>query len=457
MEHQEKEKAQEEGLIDITELLSDYLRILRRMWAWVLIFAVLGSSFFYVRARVSYTPFYTASATFTVNIQDEQQGTGSVGAAFYDNATAQQMATTFPYILTSGVLKRKVAKDLGTAVTGNIRASAAENTNLFTISVTDRDAGMAYATLQSVIENYPDISEVIVGKTYMEILDETGIPPQPDNPKDFKGSAAKGALVGIFLVAVWAALLVVTRRTIRKESDMRRWMNTKCLGTIPQIVRKRRTRDSERKLVLTEPQVEAVFQEPLRIIRNKIEHHAKEYDNKVFLFTSALAGEGKSTVAVNLALSLAQAGHKVTLIDCDLRHPSDRVIFGLEKGPGLGEILEKKVKLQECLLKAKDLGMDDSMKFTFLPGGEAMEDGSELLGTERMQKIIETVRRWADYVILDSAPAGLITDAVVLAQYADAAVIVVRKDCARVDFIMDGMEHLAESKIQIVGGILNGI
>lgn len=458
MSNQEKENIQEVEKIDITELLSDYVRIFRKMWLWLLIFAVLGSGIFYMRARLSYSPVYTASATFTVNIQNVQQSAGAnTATAFYDNTTAKQMAETFPYILTSGVLKRKVAKDMGTSAIGTIRASVAENTNLFTISVTDRDAERAYETLQSVIKNYPEISEVIVGKTYMEMLDETGIPPYPDNPRDFKENAVKGALAGAFLVAAWAALLVVTRRTVRKESDVHKFMNTRCLGTVPQIDLKRRTRKLQKRLILTEPKIEDSFLEPFRIIRNKIEHHAKRHNKKVFLVTSALAGEGKSTVAVNLALSLAQAGHKVALIDCDLRHPSDREIFGLEDGPGLGEVLKKNAKLTECILREKDLGLDESIDFMFLPGGAAMKDGAEALGTRHMKVIIEAMEKRADYVILDSAPAGLLTDAVVLAQYADAAIIVVRKDFARVDSIMDGMEHLAESKIQIVGGIINGV
>lgn len=457
-----KEKDQEQGLIDITELVVDYFRIFRRMWAWILILTILGAAAFYVRVRIQYTPRYTASATFTINILREQQNLGETGAStYFDNATAEQMAKTFPYILTSGVLKRKVAKDMGVnAVTGSIEAKVAENTNLLTISVTDRDAGMAYATLQAVVENYPEISEVIVGKTNMEMLDETGIPPEPDNPKAFARNAEKGAVLGFLLGALWSGILVITRRTIRKEEDVHRWMHTRCLGTLPEIKKKRRSknnRSEQTRLVLTEPKIEEALQEPLRIIRNKIEYHAHEYNRKTFLVSSALAGEGKSTVAVNLALSLAQSGQKVVLIDCDLRHPSDRQILGLESGVGLGEVLERKAKLQDCLMWSKALGLDKSMQFMFLPGGESMDDGSELLGSERMKGIIRKMEEWADYVILDSAPAGLLTDAVVLAQYADGAIFVVRKDFARMDHIMDGMEHLAESRIQIVGGILNGV
>lgn len=453
MSNQENEKNREEELIDVTELLNDYLRILARMWKWAVSFAVIGAVLFYVNARMSYVPVYTASATFTINIKED---VSSSTAAFFDNSTAEQMAKTFPYILTSGVLKRQVAEDLGTNVTSSIEASAAENTNLFTISVTDRDPGMAYAVLQSVIENYPEISEVIVGKTSMQMLDETGVPPYPDNPKEFGSDAVKGAVLGVLLVAAWAAVVVVTRKTVRKETDIPKYMNTKCLGTVPEIIFKRRSVQKDIKLLLTDPALEEKLQEPFRIVRNKIEHHARSYQNKVFIVTSALAGEGKSTVAVNLALSLAQAGHKVALVDCDLRHPSDREILGIEDGIGLAEVLQRKNKLKECTLMAKDIGLDKSLKLMFIPGGETLEDGSSLLGTEAMHKVILSLRQKMDYVILDSAPAGLLTDAAVLAQYADGAIFVVRKDCARVDYIMDGMENLAESKIQIVGGILNG-
>lgn len=453
-----QEKNPEEGLIDITEYIADYLRIARKMWAWFLIFSLLGAGIFYIRARVSYTPVYTASATFTVNMsQDETLGNST--STFFDNSTAEQMATTFPHILTSGVLRRKVEENLGAAAaSSSISASVLENTNLLTISVTDRDAGRAYAVLQSVVENYPSISEVIVGKTRMEVLDETGIPAYPDNPKAFGKSAVKGAILGAMLVAAWVVLLIFTRRTIRKKEDVYRRVHARCLGTIPNISKKRRTRNQEhQRFLVTEPKYEEILQEDLRIIRNKIEYHANEYQHKVFLITSAAAGEGKSMMSVNLALSLARAGHKVTLIDCDLRHPSDREIFGVESGMGLVDVLNKKVKMKECMLRPADLQLDENLKFLFFPGGEAIEDGSELLGGNVMQKIISSARQWADYVILDGAPAGMITDSVVLAQYADAAIFVVRKDFARVDHILDGMEHLAESHIQMIGCILNGV
>ena len=83
------------------------------------------------------------------------------------------MANTFPYILTSGVLSRRAAAQMGQEqVSGQIQASSENNTNLFTLSVTDSDAGRAYETLQAVITCYPEVAELIVGRTNMELLDE---------------------------------------------------------------------------------------------------------------------------------------------------------------------------------------------------------------------------------------------------------------------------------------------
>ena len=332
----------------------------------------------------------------------------------------------------------------------------AANTNLLTLSVTSVDPESAYKILQSVMVNYPSLSEVIIGRVNMVQLDETGIPMSPDNPPDFKRQTIKGILCGVILVVAWAALILFTRRTIRKEADIQKRMHVKCFGSIPHIANKKRSKTLKRGFFLTDPRVEGILREPLRIIRNKVERYTAESGKKVFLITSALAGEGKSTVAVNLALSLAQAGHKVALIDCDLRHPSHREVLGIKDGDGLGEVLTGKAKINDCMIRAKELGIGRDIDLMMIPGGKPLEDGSELLGTKKMGTLVEIVKKWADYVILDCAPTGLLTDAVVLAQYADAAIFVVRKDYARMDYIMDGMEHLAESGIQIIGGVLNG-
>ncbi len=459
-ERREENRTQnpEEGLIDIVGLLKEYLRTLSRMWLWILILTLAGGGISYARSYFSWQPSYTASATFTITASQDT-GTDTTGTySFYDNATAEQMVNTFPYILTSGVLSRRAAAQLGQEqVSGQIQASSENNTNLFTLSVTDSDAGRAYETLQAVITCYPEVAEMIVGRTNMELLDETGIPAHPDNPRDGRRELAKGAAVGCGLGLAWTALVMLSRRTVRKKEDFQNMINMKCLGEVPQISLKKRSRQTRNVLNIMNEKTDPDFLEALRLIRNKIEYSTWKHKHKVILITSALAGEGKSTLAVNLALSLVQNGKRVALADCDLRHPSDREILGLEQGQGMYEILSRKIKVNDALLSAEQMGMDKSMHFYFLPGGETVDDGSRLLGTERMQKIIETLAQNVDYVILDSAPVGMLTDAGVLAQYADSVVFVVKKDYARADHILEGLEELSGSRIHLIGGILNGV
>ena len=448
----------EDGLIDIVGLLTDYFRTLRRMWIWVLILAVAGGVFAYVRDYMTWSPRYTASATFTITASQDGSDATSGSYAFYDNSTAEQMANTFPYILTSGVLSRRAAETMGrNAVSGQIQASSEENTNLFTMSVTDVDAELAYETLQAVIECYPDVAEVIIGRTNMQLLDETGIPAHPDNPRNGKKALAKGAAVGAFLGLLWTGTVMLSRMTVKKKEDFQTRAHMKCLGEVPQIAMKKRSRANRNILNILNEKTDPRFEEALQLIRGKVEYSAWRHHSAIILVTSALAGEGKSTLAVNLALAFSKSGKRAALIDCDLRHPTDRKILGLEDGEGLYEVLTKEAKLADVLMTGKDLNMDEEFKFCFLPGGKAAEDGSRLLGSESMQKIIEAVKGKVDYVILDSAPAGLLTDAGVLAQYADSAVFVIRRDFASTTHIMEGLEELSESHIHMIGGILNGV
>lgn len=291
----------------------------------------------------------------------------------------------------------------------------------------------------------------------MQLLDETGIPAYPDNPRDSRGDMVKGAAAGAVLGLAWIGIVMLSRKTVKKSEDFKRLINMRCIGEIPQITMKKRSRESGRTLNILNEKTDPEFLEAIRLVRSKVEYSTWKHHDKVILVTSALAGEGKSTIAVNLALSLAGNGKRVTLLDCDLRHPSDREILGLDDGEGLYEILTKQTNPADLLVTGKDLGMDEEMSFCFLPGGKAVEDGSRLLGTERMKTVIDILAENSDYVILDSAPAGVLTDAGILAQYADSVVFVVKKDYARADHILDGMEELAESRLHLIGGILNGV
>lgn len=451
----EKEKVETNDTIDQLAIIVDFVKVLPKMWVWILLLVFIGGALSFYRANDSYVPVYTASSTFTISIKKEQSIVSS--ATYYDNAAAEQMAQTFPYILTSNLLQRTVATDMGEPVTGTIRAEVTIDTNILTISVTDRDPDKAYRTLQSVIENYPTVSEPIIGKVSMNLLDETGVPTHPDNRKAFISEIITGMGLGLLVGFFWALLLFMTNRTIQKESDIKKKVNIACLGSVPRVNKKKRSKDEEQYFLLTTPSIKELLQEPFRMIKNKVEYDAHKHNYKTILITSATATEGKSLFATNFALSLVLSGKKVALIDGDIRHPTGRTVFGMEENVGLADYLKGDLSLVEYLSIAKNENNHSFPNFLFLPGGKSVDDGSNLLSNPRMKDLIDCMQAKTDYVIIDSAPAGLLTDSAVLAKYAQAAILVIRKDCARIDFITDALGHLSESNIHIVGGVLNDV
>lgn len=229
----------------------------------------------------------------------------------------------------------------------------------------------------------------------------------------------------------------------------------KCIGTVPRLHRKTRSRRTKQPSNIMDKKISQEFVEAFRLIRNRIEYSAHENGLKSILITSALADEGKSTTAVNLALSLAQNHKKTALIDCDLRNPSDSEILKAGKEKGLAEYLTGELDFEECIQYGEKMGFSDLENFLYVSGGNADADSTELLDNPKMKELIDSLKDKAEYVILDSAPIGLLADAGILAQYVDGIVLVVKKDFARADFILNCLEQFAEHNVHIIGCVLN--
>lgn len=452
--NRQEEQIKNKGLepIDLTAMIGEFLRVLKKKIIFLIFLTILCAIIFSFYQNMRYEPQYTVYKTYTVSATKESDSSVN----YYDTAAAEQFAKTFPYILTSDILQRKVAKSLNLDyVPGNIKAEVMENTNFLTISVVDSDAQRAYQTLEAIVEVYPEISDSIIGKIYTEIMDESGLPTVPDNPKSLKRNLIEGGIIGILLGFVWILFLILTNKTVRNEEECLKRLNTKCIGSVPQVKEKVRSKKVEYHPNILAKNIDEDFTEAFRIIRNKIQHISERDRIKTILITSALPGEGKSTIAVNTALSLMQENKKVALIDCDLRNPSDRPIMNAPEGKGLIDYLRNEAKFTDCVLHGKDL-FEHKYPFLFVRGGKSVSDGSGYLASEKMRKLVEVLEKQMDYVIIDSAPAGLLTDAGILAQYAQGTILVIKKDFATTSKIMEGMEHLSESNIKIIGCVLNG-
>ena len=264
--------------------------------------------------------------------------------------------------------------------------------------------------------------------------------------------ALKGGLIGIALGIVIIFIYSVTRNTVRRQEDLKRLFNVNCIGTVPHIEFKRRNKDFDNSVSINNDKVSPIFTETIRVIRTRIEKSAKEVGAKAILVTSAIPKEGKTTLSYNIALSLAMKDYKVILLDCDLRNPSVAERFGLSMDkPGLSDYLRDRTTLKSCLYKIPDSGL------YFISAGSPSNEAAELLATRKMRQLVEVLKEEVDYIILDTAPAAMLSDASDVAVYGDAAVFVVRQDYSKVYHITEGIERLSESKLPIIGCILNNV
>ena len=446
MESTEKERIEETEKIDIISLAGDFLYGLKKLWLLILVLTLAGAGISYFRTSYTYTPQYVASATMSVT---------APGGQYIGAQTASQMAEVFPYILTSGVLEDVVAREMGMdSVPGSISATAEEGTNLLTMSVTSDDPQMAYDILHTVIDCYPEVAEFVLGNTSLTILDETGVPSDTQKEVVVRGSYRRGAVMGAGAGLVILCLYILLKKTVKSKDKLKSQINLPDMGSLPYIRNKKRKKKPEQnKVSLINERTPASYQEAMRRLRIRVLKEVEENQTKTIMVTSSIPGEGKTTVAVNLAISLVRQGKKVVLVDCDLRNPSIADFLGItEQRPGIDSVLHKKAAVTDVLT---EIDVNGENKLTLLLGEEEEKIDISLLGSKRMEGLIAELKNMADVVILDTAPAQLLADAALMARFVDAVLYVIRYDYTKMYKIREGIQALAMSKIKMLGYVFN--
>lgn len=449
-EHKSREINESEK-IDLSVFLERLLYGVKRIGWLIVVLTVVFAAASYFRTSISYVPKFTAEATLTISSTKSEVGVSSDNYA--DVTTAQQLGKIFPYILTSGVLSDLVAQDLGMdTVPGSISVESVEDTNMLTISVTASDGQTAYDVLQSVLKNYPEVAQFVVGQTEVSILDDSGVPSDSGEEYVTKGSVKKGAFAGFSVGMIILLFYIALHRTIRYPGDFKSILNIPCLGTIPVYKMKKRRKNKAQVISILNNNISQEYLEALRSVRTRVERKMENEQKKTIMVTSSVPGEGKSTVAVNLALSFAQKGKKVILVDCDLRNPSVQEKLKIEgEFPGIASILSGDTKLSDALYKIPNKDID----LQVLCGSSKASRRVEILGTEEMKTLLNRLESMADLVILDTSPSAMLVDAMVMAHYVPMALYVVKYDYAKVRHILDGIEELSDTGINIIGCVLN--
>ena len=330
----------EEQAIDLSVLLRRMLRALRRLWPVCLALIVLCAAVMGWRAHRTFRPMYRSEAVFSVSLSFIGGTDVSSYSQYYNKSAAQQVTDTFPYLLSSDRMQELLRQRLGTAsINGSISASPIPDTSFFVLTVESPGAQDAYDILRAVIDVYPQVNRLVLGETQLVVNQEPSLPDAPYNSDPWVRSAVKGAFLGLVLGLAVLIIAAALRRTVSSTGDVKRLVSLPCLASIPRTAPKRRKSGPQQGLLITHMQTDSAFCEAYRLLRLKLLRQLKPQD-KIIMITSSIPSEGKSSVSVNLALSLAREGKKVLLIDGDLRGPSDKALLGLTKpSDGLGQCL----------------------------------------------------------------------------------------------------------------------
>ncbi len=302
---------------------------------------------------------------------------------------------------------------------------------------------------QRVIETLKEQAEGKLQISNARIVEEATAPKSPSGPARLK-MVLTTAATELFMLLVLILLWDYFDDTIHSPEDLRRrGVNVPFLGPIP-LIKASEIKEEER-ILITHFQKKSQAAESFRFLRVAINFSAPAETLKVLVFTSSIPSEGKSFIANNVAVSLAQDGNRTLLIDADLRRPRAHHIYKLENQTGLSNYL------------TSDIEFDSVVKETFVENlwtilsGPVSPNPAEILGSKRMETLLHAARERFDRIIVDSPPLAGMGDALVLGKITTHVVFVIRSGKTPVDVILHSKELLEKSSVRMIGCVLNHV
>ena len=286
--------------------------------------------------------------------------------------------------------------------------------------------------------------------TNAHISEYAEAPLNPVKPKE-----ALIVLLSLLLSLAGATALAILMESMNDSitgtDDVENSLKLRMLGIIPLVSKKSRASKTSTALVPGSLDLDRdSFEESIKTIRTSVCLDELESANQVIMVTSALPGEGKSTLASHLAHSLAQM-ERVLLIECDLRRPSLHRAFKFEDTNGLAQLLLGETKFGQSIKLDVHDGLD------VIPAGTIPKNPLELLSSDRFTKLLEHMKKRYDRIVIDSAPVQAVSDALILGRLANTVLYAVKADSTPVNISARGVKRLRESDINLCGAVVTQV
>ena len=324
-------------------------------------------------------------------------------------------------------------------------------------SVLQREAESAKQMYELLIKRFKETSLTEDMRTgNIRIVDRSEVPKDPIKPKK-KLNILLAVILGLVTGTGLAFFFEYLDNTIKTPDDIKRHLNIPYLGAIPEFnTDQDEGPDGEINgkvnwELVTVHSPKSTASEAYRGIRTGILFSSAESEPQVVLVSSAGAEEGKTITTANLAVTMARAGSKVLIIDCDLRRPGLHKIFGIERELGVTNILVGNNAIKDALVQTE---VDN---LYVIPAGYIPPNPSEILGSKRMTELIETLRKDFKRIIIDSPPVTAVTDATLLGRLADGVILVVRANDKARELVISGLEKFKAVGAHLLGTVLNAV
>ncbi|MCH8564164.1 polysaccharide biosynthesis tyrosine autokinase [Nesterenkonia sp. LB17] len=397
--------------------LQQYVRVLKRGWLTLVLAVVVtvGAA----AALVALLPAtYEAETRIYVAVEDAEAYDLSQRSIY-----SQELVRSFVELARSSAVLGPVVEDLELEDTPRelaeqITVAAQTGTVILEVTVADEDPQRAAAIATSMTAALDDVVQGLTtstegdGNVTLTAVEEPFVPDAPSFPQPIS-ILGLGLLAGLAIGIVILALREVLDTKVRSEQDITEVTDQAVLGGV------QFDRELQKGRLIAQADVGSPLTESFSTLGTNLQFLAVGQSARSFVVTSSIEAEGKSSVAVNLAISLRAAGHRVLLVDADLRRPMAAQMLGLEGAVGLTDVLSGRVELPDVI---QFWGPDN---LEMLPAGTVPPNPIELLGSEAMEELVAALQREYEIIIFDAPPLLPVSDARVLGALCSGVLLVV--------------------------------
>jgi succinoglycan biosynthesis transport protein ExoP len=430
--------------------LRDYGRMLRKRWMVIVVFLLVGGGAGYATSALA-TPVYEAHTQLFVSAQSSDV---SLSDANQGSLFTQQRVKSYAQIVNTPAVLAPVIKELHLSISTDalahsVSATAPLDTVLINVSVDSTSPAQARDIANAVSTEFADqvrqLETPVSGgpaPVNLTVVKQADLPTAPVSPRP-KVDLALGLLLGAAVGVGLAVLRESLDTTIKRVEDL---VSITGAGTLGMIAY---DSGAAKSPLITAIDPTSQRSESFRTLRTNLQFVDIDHPPRTVVITSAVAGEGKTTTACNLAITLAQAGIRVALVESDLRRPKVADYLGVEGSVGLTSVLIGRATLDDALQSWGRSGL------AVLASGPIPPNPSELLGSGHMVALLRQLQQRFDVIIIDAPPLLPVTDAAVLSRICDGAVVVVRYGKTKREQLDRTAKALSTVDARILGTVMN--